>query len=63
MNAAGLRVAKEQAAMKIDGQDVADAVGSTRAEKWANPITAPATSTTITVLYSISFPVWNVLSQ
>ena len=35
----------------------------TTAVKWEKQITAPMTSATITVLYSISFPVLNVLSQ
>lgn len=35
----------------------------TTAAKWEEQITAPVTSATITVLYSISFPVLKVLSQ
>lgn len=35
----------------------------TTAAKWEKQMTAPITSTTITVLYSISFPVLKVLSQ
>ena len=35
----------------------------TTAAKWAKQMTAPVISATITVLYSISFPVLKVLSQ
>ncbi len=44
-------------AKKGNGRDVDDTVRSTIAATWANPITAPAISATITVLYSISLPV------
>jgi len=57
MKATGLGAARGSATNKGNRQDVADTVWSTIAATWANPITAPAISATITVLYSISLPV------
>jgi hypothetical protein len=42
---------------------VADTVRCAVTATWASPRTAPAINATMTVLYSISLPVWDVLSQ
>lgn len=63
MKTSSLEVAKVSEENTGGRHGVIDAFRRTRAAEYAKAMAAPATSITMTELYSISFPVRKVLSQ
>ena len=62
MEAAGVGAEGRQATNK-DTRHFVDTVWSATAATWVKPKAAPAINATMTVLDSMSLPVWKVLSQ
>lgn len=63
MKSSALKVAKKVEENTGGSWNIVDAFRRARAAAFANAMVAPQTSITMTVLYSISFPVRKVLSQ